>query len=163
MENREFLNLYREAHAFLELSKLGLNNHMEKVYVEGSIPYIVNMSFASELYLKLILIYNGKDISKLKNKEGHQLYNLYNLLLEGQKKQIYNNFKKPMTYNIENELKDINTAFVGWRYLVLDKSLGTNIHMSYRPYFMLEFNEILDKMSYSIVVEKNPNFKDKIL
>lgn len=51
--------LYREALAFYELAECGREHIPERKFVEGYIPYIVNMTFCTELFLKLLLIENG--------------------------------------------------------------------------------------------------------
>ena len=121
LERQEKLNLYNEAIAFYEFAECGRKNVLENKNVESYIPYIVNMSFATELFLKLLLIENGKTAGEVK-KLSHHLSDLYEQLTDEQKNAIYKSFKQPMIYSIPNELKRANDAFVRWRYLVLDKS-----------------------------------------
>jgi len=150
MTDKEKNNLYKEAHSFYILAKCGQDNIPEENFVESFIPFIVNMSFACELYLKMILINNGKTIDEVK-KESHNLYNLYRLLTDEQRNDIYNSFKRPMIYSIEKELKEINSAFADWRYLVLDKANGRQKKMQYKPYFVKEFTQILDEFCANIL------------
>ena len=150
MTDKEKNNLYKEAHSFYILAKCGQDNIPEENFVESFIPFIVNMSFACELYLKMILINNGKSIDEVK-KESHNLYNLYRLLTDEQRNDIYNSFKRPMIYSIEKELKEINSAFADWRYLVLDKANGRQKKMQYKPYFVKEFTQILDEFCANIL------------
>ena len=56
MEKIEKIKLYREALAFYEIAECGRINIPEKKNVESFVPYIVNMSFATELFLKLLLL-----------------------------------------------------------------------------------------------------------
>lgn len=149
MTDKEKNNLYKEAHSFYVFAKCGQENIPEENFVESSIPFIVNMSLACELYLKLILINNGKTIDDVK-KQSHNLYDLYSLLTNAQKNDIYNAFKKPMIYSIEKELKEINSSFADWRYLVLDKANGKQNKIQYKPYFVKELVEILDKICADI-------------
>ena len=121
MERYEKINLYNEAVAFYEFAECGRKNIPEKKNVESHIPYIVNMSFATELFLKLLLIENGKTAGEVK-KLSHHLYDLYDQLTDEQKDSIYNSFKQPMIYSIPDELQKANNAFILWRYLVIDKS-----------------------------------------
>ena len=65
----------------------------EKAFVESFIPYIVNMSFCAELYLKLLLIENGKSINEAR-KYGHDLYKLYMDLTDNQKVRKAESFPK---------------------------------------------------------------------
>lgn len=150
MTDKEKNNLYKEAHAFYILAKCGEENIPEENFVESFIPFIVNMSFACELYLKLIVINNGKTIGEVK-KQSHNLYDLYNLLTDAQKNYIYNSFKRPMIYSIEQELKEINSAFPDWRYLVLDKANGSQKKIQYKPHFVKEFTQILDNFCANIL------------
>lgn len=150
MNKIEKQNLYKEAKSFYELAECGRKNIPEKKYVESYIPYIVNMSFATELYLKLILINNGKTIDEVKVL-NHNLYNLYNELDEEQKNKIYEMFKRPITYSIPNELNKISTAFPDWRYLVLNKASQKNKKLQFSPYFIKELNEILGDICKNII------------
>ena len=149
MQNKEKQALFREANAFYELAEHGRKNISEQKFIESYIPYIVNMSFASELYLKLLLIHNGQTIHCLK-KLGHNLHSLYNELEQSQKDKIYESFKRPLVYNINAELEQINTAFQDWRYLVLNKANNISTHLQYKPFFIKEFNEILQNMCEDI-------------
>lgn len=150
MTPSEKCNLYNEASAFYELAECGRTHIQEKAFVESFIPYIVNMSFCAELYLKLLLIENGKTINEAR-KYGHDLYKLYLALTENQKALIYQAFKKPMIYSIEKELQEINNAFSDWRYLVLNKANNNRKKMQYHPFFIREFNEALDNLCKSIL------------
>lgn len=66
MDKKQKEKLYKEATAFYELAECGRLNIPEKKNVESFIPYIVNMTFAVELYLKLLLIDNGNSIDAVK-------------------------------------------------------------------------------------------------
>ena len=149
MKNEEKQALLREANAFFELAEYGRINIPEQEYLESYIPYIVNMTFATELYLKLLLIHNGKTINNVKSL-SHNIYNLYSELETPQKTQIYESFKRPLIYSIDDELKQINTAFQDWRYLVLNKANNKVGCSGYKLYFIKEFNEILQNMCKDI-------------
>lgn len=123
MDKHSKYNLYVEAFAFYELAECGRKNIPERKSVENYIPYIVNMSFATELFLKLLLIENGKTIDEVVTL-SHHLSSLYRELTEQQKNTIQQSFKKPMIYSVENELTRADSAFVRWRYLVMDKANG---------------------------------------
>ncbi len=66
MNLTEKRNLYNEALAFYEIAECGRLYIQEKTFVESLVPYIVNMTFCTELYLKLLLIENGKSIDEAK-------------------------------------------------------------------------------------------------
>lgn len=142
MINKEKLDLYNEAIAFYELAECGREHIPEKNYVESYIPYIVNMTFCTELLLKLLLIENGKSINELRS-IGHNLHKLYNELPTVSKDTIYQSFRGPMIYSIEKELEEIQSAFVDWRYLVLEKANGNIKKLQVKPFFLKELNEIL--------------------
>lgn len=120
LTNQQKYNLYNEAVAFYELAECGRQNLPEQKHIESHIPYIVNMAFCAELLLKFLLIEEGKSIEYLKHK-GHNLKQLYNRLHPQTKELIYHSFKRPLFYNIGDELSKSKNAFVQWRYLVLDK------------------------------------------
>lgn len=152
MNKIEKRNLFREAKAFFELAECGRMNIPEKAYVESYIPYIVNMAFCTELYMKLLLIEAGKDISEMKKKEySHNLHGMYIELAQEQKDRIYQLFKKPLVYSIDAELQKMNTAFMDWRYIVLDKASGREKHFQFSPYFVKELNEILEKICVELL------------
>ena len=147
MNQTEKQALYREAVAFYKLAECGRQNIPEQKFVESYIPYIVNMAFCAELYFKLLIIENGRTIDDAK-KLGHNLYGLYDVLTQQQKIEIYQSFKRPLIYSIEDELKQISFAFQDWRYLVLN-TVNANEKkktFQFKPYFIKELNEILQKM-----------------
>lgn len=123
LDRQEKLKLYNEAIAFYEIAECGRINIPERKNVESYIPYIVNMTFATELFLKLLLIENGKTIDDVV-KLSHSLSKLYKELTVAQKETIYKSFKQPMVYSISDELTRADQSFIRWRYLVLDKVNG---------------------------------------
>ena len=140
-------NLHNEAMAFYELAECGQKHIPEQKHVESYIPYIVNMTFCAELLLKLLLISEGKSVEEAENL-SHNLKRLYNKLSPETKERIYISFKRPMIYNIDEELDQIKKAFVDWRYLVLEKAKGNHKKIQVHPYFLKEFNEILLMQPY---------------
>lgn len=144
--------LFNEANAFYNLAECGRQNIPEEKFIESYVPYIVNMSFAADLYLKLLLVDKGKTIKELKDLK-HNLYNLYNELDPSQQESIAQSFKKPLIYSIKNELQQIKNAFPDWRYLVLDKANGAKKQLQFKPYFIKKFNEILREMCATIFNE----------
>ena len=146
MNNIEKHNLYTEANAFYELAECGRTNITESESIETYIPYIVNMTFAIELFLKLLLINNGKTIDDLKNNMGHNLYSLYDALEDNQKQEIYQRFKRPLIYKIPEEISSISYAFPDWRYLVLNKANQNNKSLCVKPLFIKELADVLSVM-----------------
>ena len=66
LTSQEKQKLYNEALAFYELAEYGRMHMPEQKHVESHIPYIINMTFCSELLLKFLLIEEGKNIEYLK-------------------------------------------------------------------------------------------------
>ena len=142
LTSKEKQNLYNEAVAFYELAEYGRKNIPEQKHIESHIPYIVNMAFCTELLIKLLLIEEGKSIKDVEHL-SHNLKSLYDNLPSEIKDHIYVSFKRPLIYNIDAELEQIKSAFVAWRYLVLNKAKGEIRKLHIKPYFLKEFNEIL--------------------
>ena len=123
MTIKERQGLYNEAIAFYELAECGRQHIAERKHVESHIPYIVNMCFCTELFLKMLLLEQGKTIAFLKNTK-HNLWELYDALSDECKDDIYTCYLRQnqiKIFSIEEELKKSKNAFVQWRYLVLDK------------------------------------------
>ncbi|MBQ9796829.1 MAG: hypothetical protein IJW50_03815 [Clostridia bacterium] len=150
MNNLEKQNLYTEANAFYELAECGRKNIPERKSIETYIPYIVNMTFAIELFLKLLLEDNGKTIGELKD-IGHNLYSLYNALEDTQKKEIYQKFKRPLIYNIPEEINNIASAFPDWRYLVLNKANNNSKEQCVKLCFIKELAEVLNELCQTVL------------
>ena len=151
MTQEEKRQLYNEAIAFYELAECGRLTLPDKKNIENHIPYIVNMSFAAELFLKLLLINNGNSIDDVV-KLSHRLSDLYEALTPAQRDIIYQSFKRPLIFSIPDELKGINTAFVEWRYIILDKANKRRTEtFMFHPYFIKEFNEVLGRICQSIL------------
>ena len=151
MNLTEKKNLFNEAKAFYELAECGREHIPERKYVESYIPYIVNMTFCTELYLKLLLVDNGKSIDEVK-KLSHNLCKLYEALEQEQRDKIHSSFKRPLIYQIAKEIENMSLAFQEWRYLVLDKANNNKKQLRVKPYFIKELNEVLEKMCKEIVV-----------
>ena len=124
-----------KAMVFYELAECGQKHISEQKHIESYIPYIVNMTFCAELLLKLLLISEGKSVEEAENL-SHNLKLLYNKLSPEAKGQIYSSFKRPMIYNIDEELDQIKKAFVDWRYLVLEKAKGNHKKCKYIHCFL---------------------------
>jgi len=124
-DNAEKINrMLRSANEFLEIS---INN---KTYI----PNFVNMAFACELYLKIILQYKNREYCK-----GHDLKTLYDevvktvdenelliILAEEISKNLSFDFCKNNIINAECNLQNMfsehSNLFVEWRY-IFDKPI----------------------------------------
>ncbi len=150
MTQIEKKNLYNEAIAFYEFAECGRKHIPEQKHIESYIPYIVNMAFCAELLLKLLLLEKGKNIKEVE-KLGHNIKVLHKELSSELKESIYHSFKRPLIYKIEEELEQLNKAFVDWRYLVLNKANGCTKKLQIHPYFLKEFNDVLIDVCKSII------------
>lgn len=81
------------------------------------VPYVVNGAFACELYLKGLLMLQGKTLQDIK--KHHSLSQLYALLDDGTKENLKSSVMRKFTNSnkaFEAYLDDIANAFVEWRY-----------------------------------------------
>jgi len=124
-------------------------------FVIRIMPYIVNKSFACEVYLKLILIIFNVDISDLKAKEKHNLYNLYMKMPEDFKRILFRRYFKASDFEVceeflEEEIKKISNAFVGWRYIYETIETGSTINSGFLSWFC----DTLDLYSKTLIKNK---------
>lgn len=118
-------------------------------------PYIVNKSFACEVYLKLILILFNVDVSDLKAKEKHNLYNLYKKMPNDFKSAFFKSYFKESDSEVseaflEEEIKKVSNAFIGWRYVYETIENGSSINSG----FLIWFCDKLDLYSKSLIKDK---------
>ncbi len=80
-------------------------------------PFIVNKSFACEIYLKLILLENKIDFKDLKGKNGHKIFELYSKINSDFKLNLQHEMCLKKFTNIEDKIENISEAFINWRYI----------------------------------------------
>lgn len=82
-------------------------------------PYVVNITFACELYIKYI-------IKKEKGfyKKEHCIYELFLQLDTFTQSLIENNYKKKCAINLLTTLKEEGENFINWRYAFEKSSLS---------------------------------------
>lgn len=129
------------------------NKNITRMY-----PYVVNVAFACEVYLKLLLTENDFDFSVLKNYEKHNISILYLKTNDTFKQVFYNVFNKKCGDQatkeyLENEIKDISKVFVRWRY-IYEKVNEDNL-VKYG--FLTMFCDFLDRYCQKIIY-KNYNY-----
>jgi len=107
-----------------DLSSLPRNSH-------SICPFIVNAAFSAEMYLKCLQEINGEVI------ESHVLTSLFKALPNKTKDRINKNCKKfESQYVVEqgvlfkDHLKNINNAFVNWRYIYEKRAESVNIQQT---------------------------------
>lgn len=99
---------------------------------EMKVPFIVNLSFACECFIKAIMIQESDQNMFI---PGHDLQLLFcNLSLETQQKikKDYEARSGNCLHNghLENLLQNIKNSFKDWRYAFEDKDCGLNINAS---------------------------------
>lgn len=81
------------------------------------LPYIMNLSFAIELFMKALLRCEGKDC------RGHKYLSLFNKLSSSNQRALFLAYKKKRRRNnmsqdeFKNEISSINNTFARWRYV----------------------------------------------
>lgn len=140
--------------------KMVIKDHMTITFrgdktITRIIPYIVNNCFACELYLKLLLSLFHIKIDDIPKKKRHNLYILYDKLPPKIKIKVFNDYLKASStnvdiYNLENEIKNISSIFVNWRYIheTIDKQNVVNSG------FLRWFCDILDIYCVFLIKEK---------
>jgi len=81
------------------------------------LPYITNMSFSLELYLKCLL-----EIENVNKPRTHDIAVLYSNLSNNIKSRVSNNV--PRYRELEDSLEEISNAFEEWRYSYEKEKLG---------------------------------------
>ena len=86
-------------------------------------PFYINCLFCCELYLKTLLILDGKD-EKFCQKKGHKLLNLFNSLKQEDQDQIKSILQIEIDENVIEYLDRINDDFIKMRYIYVN---GENV------------------------------------
>ena len=103
-------------------SQVKLNEHSlvtvrGKKIISKQTPFIVNKSFACEIYLKIILLENNIDFKDLKGINGHKISKLYSKTNSDFKSNLYDEMCLKNFTNIEDKIENISEAFINWRYI----------------------------------------------
>lgn len=85
--------------------------------ISKQFPFIVNKSFACEIYFKLFLEEYNINWHTLKNGEKHNLWKLYFLIPDDLKKDLNICLKLKGYINVDDSIKKISDAFINWRYI----------------------------------------------
>ncbi len=88
-----------------------------KEIISKQIPFIVNKSFACEIYLKIILLENNIDFKDLKGINGHKIFKLYSKTNIDFKSNLHHEMCLKKFTNIEDKIENISEAFINWRYI----------------------------------------------
>lgn len=137
--------IYFYAVSFLETAEM-LKQRLQTG--KFSVPYIVNITFAAELFLKTIIVAQGDEPS------GHNLYDLYNKITDQQIKARICAACPVMKGSggvdiaFEDMLKNVSESFEYWRY----------IYEKNAPVFSISFFErlveALKEEAESVKIEK---------
>ena len=106
----------RIAHQAVMYMKLVEDTHYDSNDIYSMNPIYINMLFACELYLKCLLLKNGKTYNEVKNL-WHHFNKLFNNLNEKQKKELRNRFDVFYNLNVDKKVDLINDDFVYCRYM----------------------------------------------
>lgn len=109
-------------------------------------PYIVNKSFACEVYLKIIITANGDEIPR-----NHNIKDLYKLSgIEDEFHKItLSIYGDEIAKDIDNCIESFSNAFIQWRYIYEQDSTG-NLMYGFLKYFV----EYLNMKCKTIIQEK---------
>ena len=82
-------------------------------------PYYINCLFCCELYMKSLLLYEGKTVAELR-KANHKLLDLFNMLSYEDQTTLKTAFKMDWEYDLFKHLDKINNDFVNMRYVYIN-------------------------------------------
>ena len=112
-------------------------------------PFIVNKSFACEVYLKLILLENNIDFKDLKGINGHKLWKLYSKTKSSFKKELQEYMIPKGFNNIDEKIKNISEAFINWRYIYQKYEIIDSLDFI----FLDELCSYLDEQSKQLILK----------
>lgn len=112
-----FQQCKQEADGFLETA-YWCTRDMPMISQQMKSPFVVNLSFACELFLKAIMILEADDNQFM---TGHNLENLFFSLKEGTQKEIVMEYSKgsegvSFHTDLESFLSLCKNSFMDWRY-----------------------------------------------
>lgn len=132
---RQFGVCFTEAKQFTKVANSVDQFNIDKMLNGGMYSFAVNISFACELFLKAIKIYETKGCNY---KPTHNLCKLYNDISKQAKEKIKEEFEKENDHNIYKFLKKESNNFLAWRY-AFERCAEINVSL-----FTI-FSEILEK------------------
>lgn len=126
-------------------------------------PFIVNKSFACEVYLKLLLVDIDFNFNTLKNYELHNLFKLYKNTDDYLKTVLFSFFYKKYGEQankqfIEKEISNISNVFKDWRYIyerVNEENIVNSGFLSTFCGFLDRYAQQLIKSKYDYNVDEN--------
>ncbi len=109
-------NIFNQANGFLKLIDGSKFIALDPMYQN---PFYINCLFCCELYLKTLLILDGKN-EKYLSKKGHKLLNLFNSLKKKDQEQIKEILQIEIDEDVITYLDRINNDFVKMRYVYVN-------------------------------------------
>ena len=106
-------NIFNQANGFLKLIDGSNFIALDPMYQN---PFYINCLFCCELYLKALLILDGKSEEYL-SKKGHKLLNLFNSLKKEDQEQLKEILQIEIGEDVITYLDKINNDFVKMRYV----------------------------------------------
>lgn len=140
--------MFKHACAFVGCAKFCEKEpwNIEKRLPDYTVADIVNSAFACEIFLKTLLLYNGKTIEEIK-KTKHGIEELWKFLKTVNptisadiEKRVINTFQSTDMSFFDTAMSTISDAFVTWRYIY--ESHGATIHIN----FLRIFREVLQEV-----------------
>lgn len=105
----DYIIAVKQANAFMQLAENCQNDFLTEHFY--SIPIL--LSFASEVFIKAIMIYDSDNDEFLK---GHDLQELFNNLSNERQRAIKGEFEKSTSRSLEAFLSENKDTFELWRY-----------------------------------------------
>ena len=137
------VNQINVADDFYDAYRICFSTGSNRIY---AIPGFANGFFACELYLKILVV---NKVERLKGKDRHNLFLLYNLLDESEKEKL-NSIQNDQNYNLKDFLKSIGEGFTVWRYLYEDgnEDFGNKYPFLYTEVFLKNYLPTLKALAH---------------
>ncbi|WP_315729145.1 hypothetical protein [Bradyrhizobium sp. SZCCHNS2015] len=134
--------MFNQANSFASASADIFEKHLLMAPPNGAAmaPFVVNIAFAIELFLKTLAIQHGKKL------HGHEISKLFKKLPSAAKNEIDFHLRRlsltsqwaeeiKTMDDLRNVLDEVDTAFVDWRYLHEDTT--KKLRITFRPTIFL--------------------------
>jgi hypothetical protein len=135
-------SMFNQANSFAGASADIFEKHLLKEPPNGAAmsPFVVNIAFAKELFIKTLSIQHGKKL------HGHEIKKLFKKLPGAAKDEIDHHLRRLFTTSqwaggiktmddLRDVLDEVDTAFVDWRYLHEDTTKPLKI--TFKPTIFL--------------------------
>ncbi len=134
--------MFNQANSFASISADIFEKHLLKAPPNGAAmsPFVVNIAFAIELFIKTLSIQHGKKL------HGHEIKKLFKKLPGGAKDEIGHHLSRLCTSSqwadgiktmksLREVLEEVDTAFIDWRYLHEDTT--KRLKITFKPIIFL--------------------------